>query len=215
LNLRPSGYEPDELPDCSTPRGSEDRDQRTDPDGGLSPIDREAGRDRGRRTAGATDGWAGAKRQRAPRSDGGARWHRARCSDLGRLPRSSDLWTPGSTWRRPALPPLLGQYPGRGGVSRPSSEWGRVGPPRCDHQVEAGVQRSEDRGGWSAGAQWPARCPACMVAQAGGPGPGPGVVKLGAWGSQRAGGGGAAISRAGARCRAPASSDLCHLPSVI
>jgi hypothetical protein len=27
LNLRPSGYEPDELPDCSTPRRSETRDQ--------------------------------------------------------------------------------------------------------------------------------------------------------------------------------------------
>ena len=30
LNLRPSGYEPDELPDCSTPRRSGIRGQRTD-----------------------------------------------------------------------------------------------------------------------------------------------------------------------------------------
>ena len=39
------------------------------------------------------------------------------------------------TWRRPALPPLGGQYPGRCSVSRPSSEWGRVVPLRSDHQV--------------------------------------------------------------------------------
>ena len=44
------------------------------------------------------------------------------------------------TWRRPALPPLGGQYPGRGGVSRPGSEWSRVGPPRCDHQVGAAAR---------------------------------------------------------------------------
>jgi hypothetical protein len=36
LNLRPSGYEPDELPDCSTPRGSEDKGQRSeDRPGGI------------------------------------------------------------------------------------------------------------------------------------------------------------------------------------
>ena len=39
----------------------------------------------------------------------------------------------------PLSHPLVGQYPGRSGVSRPSSEWGRVGPPRCDHQVEPGA----------------------------------------------------------------------------
>ena len=35
------------------------------------------------------------------------------------------------TWRRPTLPRLGAQYHGRGGVSRPSSGWGRVGHPRC------------------------------------------------------------------------------------
>ena len=30
LNLRPSGYEPDELPGCSTPRGSEVRERRSE-----------------------------------------------------------------------------------------------------------------------------------------------------------------------------------------
>src|SRR3954453_4317522 len=34
------------------------------------------------------------------------------------------------TWRRPPLPRLGTQYHGRFGVSRPSSEWGRVGHPR-------------------------------------------------------------------------------------
>jgi hypothetical protein len=84
----------------------------------------------GRREAGRDVGAGPAWRRR------GAAAGRGRC-------RSSAIgsrWTSGSTWRRPALPPLLGQYPGRGGVSRPSSEWGRVGPPRCDHQVEPEVQ---------------------------------------------------------------------------
>jgi hypothetical protein len=49
--------------------------------------------------------------------------------------------TPRQAWRRPALPPLGGQYPGRSTVSRPSSEWGRVVPVRCDHQAEPGVRR--------------------------------------------------------------------------
>ena len=30
MNLRPSGYEPDELPGCSTPRGSEIRGRRAE-----------------------------------------------------------------------------------------------------------------------------------------------------------------------------------------
>ena len=34
-------------------------------------------------------------------------------------------------WRRPTLPRLVTQYHGRGGVSRPSSGWARVGHPRC------------------------------------------------------------------------------------
>jgi hypothetical protein len=38
-------------------------------------------------------------------------------------------------WRRPTLPCLEAQYHGRCGVSRPSSEWDRVGHPCCDHQA--------------------------------------------------------------------------------
>ena len=59
---------------------------------------------------------------------------------FGPRPEARIFRTPGSTWRRPALPPLGGQYPGRGAVSRPSSEWGRVVPARCDHQVEPEVR---------------------------------------------------------------------------
>jgi hypothetical protein len=55
----------------------------------------------------------------------------------------SGLRSAGQAWRRPALPPIEGQYPGRCGVSRPSSEWDRVGPPRCDHQAGPAFQRSE------------------------------------------------------------------------
>ncbi|MCE3247101.1 MAG: hypothetical protein K0R41_926 [Geminicoccaceae bacterium] len=99
LNLRPSGYEPDELPGCSTPRGL----------------------------------WGGGRMLGSGRpreaSRGGSRAFV-------------------QAWRRPALPPLGGQYPGRGAVSRPSSEWGRVVPARCGHQAgtKARGQTTEDRG---------------------------------------------------------------------
>ena len=39
------------------------------------------------------------------------------------------------TWRRPTFPRLETKYHRRWGVSRPSSEWDRVRPPRNDHQV--------------------------------------------------------------------------------
>ena len=38
-------------------------------------------------------------------------------------------------WRRPTLPQVGLQYHGRARVSRPSSEWGRVGHLGCDHQA--------------------------------------------------------------------------------
>ena len=72
-------------------------------------------------------------------------------SDVWHLPAALGLLArPGGD---PLSHPFVGQYPGRSGVSRPSSEWGRVGPPRCDHQVEPGAraapqgpQRTDDRG---------------------------------------------------------------------
>ena len=45
------------------------------------------------------------------------------------------------TWQRPTLPRLETKYHWRRGVSRPSSEWDRVQPPRCNHQVSK-AQRS-------------------------------------------------------------------------
>ena len=49
---------------------------------------------------------------------------------LGGVP-SLGRWRGGGwTWRRPTLPRLGTQYHGRFGVSRPSSEWDRVGHPR-------------------------------------------------------------------------------------
>lgn len=100
----------------------------------------EAGRDGG---AGGAAAWGARWRRRAgaraprPVSEQG----RHRIGGAAAVSRAAGwLGTPGQTWRRPALPPLLGQYPGRGAVSRPSSEWGRVGPARCGHQVGPGVR---------------------------------------------------------------------------
>ena len=42
-------------------------------------------------------------------------------------------------WQRPTLPRVVAQYHGCCGVSRPSSEWGRVGHPRLGHQA---IERS-------------------------------------------------------------------------
>jgi hypothetical protein len=44
-------------------------------------------------------------------------------------------FTPWQTWQRPTLPRLKTEYHRRWGVSRPSSEWDRVQPPRNNHQV--------------------------------------------------------------------------------
>ncbi len=43
------------------------------------------------------------------------------------------------TWQRPTLPRLKTKYHRRWGVSRPSSEWDRVQPPRHSHQVGGAV----------------------------------------------------------------------------
>ena len=49
------------------------------------------------------------------------------------------------TWQRPTLPRLKTKYHRRRGVSRPSSEWDRVQPPRHNHQVGK-VQRIKTSG---------------------------------------------------------------------
>ena len=45
------------------------------------------------------------------------------------------------TWQRPTLPRLKTKYHRRWGVSRPSSEWDRVQPPRHNHQVDEAVKK--------------------------------------------------------------------------
>src|SRR5215467_16284458 len=51
-------------------------------------------------------------------------------------------FTPWQTWQRPTLPRLKTEYHRRWGVSRPSSEWDRVQPPRYNHQVSEGVKQT-------------------------------------------------------------------------
>src|SRR5262249_314303 len=46
------------------------------------------------------------------------------------------------TWQRPTLPRLKTKYHRRRGVSRPSSEWDRVQPPRYNHQVSKEVRQT-------------------------------------------------------------------------
>src|SRR5499427_910923 len=57
--------------------------------------------------------------------------------------RDHDLdFTPWQTWQRPTLPRLKTEYHRRWGVSRPSSEWDRVQPPRNNHQVGKRVKQT-------------------------------------------------------------------------
>jgi hypothetical protein len=49
------------------------------------------------------------------------------------------LW---QTWQRPTLPRLETKYHRRWGISRPSSEWDRVQPPRNNHQVGKRVKQT-------------------------------------------------------------------------
>ncbi len=126
LNLRPSGYEPDELPGCSTPRHDELS--------GASPDFL----------------FAGPRRLCLLRFRRGllhpALLYYSRKGRLGdpfcsawavefvlrRLFYQSCVL---QTWQRPTLPRLKTKYHGRRGVSRPCSERERVQPPRHNHQV--------------------------------------------------------------------------------
>ncbi len=120
LNLRPSGYEPDELPGCSTPRHHNRKLALTE------TIRKHKGRLRGRPVVGGV-------------RPGGVMKRSWTCA-----------W---QTWQRPTLPRLETKYHRRWGVSRPSSEWDRVQPPRQNHQVgkahvrEAGFSRATRRVG--------------------------------------------------------------------
>jgi hypothetical protein len=56
---------------------------------------------------------------------------------------SMTFFTPLQTWQRPTLPRLETKYHRRWGVSRPSSEWDRVQPPRHNHQVGERVKKDD------------------------------------------------------------------------
>ena len=139
LNLRPSGYEPDELPGCSTPR----RPPRAVCDGPGTPGDhptkpaasrgpRETTPCRLRRPGDPgrppheACGFAVARGDHpVPWGGGTGCGHRAR-----RVERGCGARDDGKARQRPTLPCLEAQYHGRCGVSRPSSGWDRVGHPR-------------------------------------------------------------------------------------
>ena len=82
----------------------------------------------------------GATKAKTPRGGpAGSTWLMAEAEFVRRLSENdgpgvgcSWAWR---TWRRPTLPRLETKYHRRWGVSRPSSEWGRVQPPRNGHQV--------------------------------------------------------------------------------
>ena len=144
LNLRPSGYEPDELPGCSTPRYPGDACV-------VRPGFCHLAKHRLRKSH-----WDLSRLRKAPKAFYAYcpskllaiclvfLWHQTRkaacerpfvtawaVEEMQREDLSCDL----QTWQRPTLPRLETKYHGRRGVSRPCSEWERVQPPRHNHQV--------------------------------------------------------------------------------
>jgi hypothetical protein len=85
LNLRPSGYEPDELPDCSTPRRSGDRGQRSAVGPERSGGFRAASREQAPGLQGGRAKPARGFRGRAQKGSGGG----ARAGPLVRVPFAS------------------------------------------------------------------------------------------------------------------------------
>ena len=129
MNLRPSGYEPDELPGCSTPRRGPVGPKQDWPQAGRRPI---GPKETGLRQA----AWRppGSPPLRGPERSRRDRWpvgpERNGLKQAAMSAFGGGEGGGGWIWRRPTLPRLETQYHGRGGVSRPSSEWGRVGHPR-------------------------------------------------------------------------------------
>ena len=132
MNLRPSGYEPDELPGCSTPRQFRRPQAPAPASAGLAVLAAcgRCGRPFGLAKPGGFGGMRlGPKETKKPPlgltgsgffniMNGFFRAH-AGCN----------------AWRRPTLPTLERQYHWRSQVSRPSSRWDRVGHWRYGHQA--------------------------------------------------------------------------------
>ena len=132
MNLRPSGYEPDELPGCSTPRHPvfAVRQKTVVFAFGKSLCDEPC---EVRRVLRAHCLCNLSRVHMAPE----ARRAALRASRIGSGPLIvlRRLCCVLQTWQRPTLPRLETKYHWRWGVSRPCSEWERVRPPRNDHQV--------------------------------------------------------------------------------
>ncbi len=135
MNLRPSGYEPDELPGCSIPRYFFRVLDRFDlgtsrellPFGSaryLISLEWNDCSEAQRRQAQVRVGHFG-----RPRGGQGE----ARCGRERYVEEISNCVL--QAWQRPTLPHLKMQYHWRWGVSRPSSGWDRVGAPRWGHQA--------------------------------------------------------------------------------
>ena len=107
MNLRPSGYEPDELPGCSTPR-------------------------HGTFAAGKMSVMLFRQMKGPPNL---VRDWRPGIPFGGPVAIEKISTCALQTWQRPTLPRLETKYHQRWGVSRPCSEWERVQPPRHNHQV--------------------------------------------------------------------------------
>ena len=139
MNLRPSGYEPDELPGCSTPRQLWQRLGVSSPVCFVSPSSAF------RPAVGSS---------MISCKTGSHFWDHAvgccstpglffdQCEEaavkrpcIGFVKREAFKTCVWQTWQRPTLPCLKTKYHWRRGVSRPCSEWERVQPPRNNHQV--------------------------------------------------------------------------------
>jgi hypothetical protein len=156
LNLRPSGYEPDELPDCSTPRRSVVRCQLSDtrePALGLDPRVKRARRGAPRGTV-----WPGAKRvvrggrQRSKNS--APAWKRRRSGRKGHGLTGGGAGSAGGGPSSGHLTSVICHL-----SSGPRVEpGGQASGPRVEPRGQASDPRVEARGqalcAWAAGSTW-------------------------------------------------------------
>ena len=149
MNLRPSGYEPDELPGCSTPRQAAPGDRASRRSEACSRCDGPCLPPR-RRAAGA--GRSGIPRPMGSERRSGTQGPESVDPRHRSAPGARSMGVkghancPGQTWQRPTLPRLRTKYHRRWSVSRPGSEWDRVQPLRHSHQVGAGQFACEKLG---------------------------------------------------------------------
>jgi hypothetical protein len=133
LNLRPSGYEPDELPGCSTPRQRKslwDLSRPSEPLAVCSYCLSDLAQP-SRLMLGSALALYNTK---GPLLGGPL------VSAGPKNVNEKIFCCVSQTWQRPTLPRLKTKYHRRWGISRPCSEWERVQPPRHNHQVSEAQQ---------------------------------------------------------------------------